>query len=67
MVSKVSGIIYIHVFIFDIYSSGEYIVMVSDMSSPPFMEFSLQPGFIQVKVTAPKKKRVPSKKEKGPK
>ena len=47
---------------------GEYVIMVEDVTNPPFMGFSLEPAFAQVKVFLPKKpKKEPKpKKEKEP-
>ena len=40
--------------------SGDYVVIVRDATSPPFLDAVLQPAFLHVKVTA-KQKRVKSK------
>ncbi|KAL5021284.1 hypothetical protein ScPMuIL_000439 [Solemya velum] len=44
---------------------GEYVIMVQDVTNPPFLGKKLDPAFILVKVTKPKK--VKKEKEKQPK
>ena len=59
-------ITYIHVAV-GFFHSGEYVIMVQDVTSPPFMGYNLEPAFLLVKVSAPKKvKKKPEKKDKGP-
>ncbi|KAI0236893.1 hypothetical protein LSAT2_012586 [Lamellibrachia satsuma] len=49
---------------------GEYVIMVQDVTSPPFMDVCLEPGFLLVKVLPPapvkKAKKVIIKKDRGP-
>lgn len=44
---------------------GEYVIMVQDITNPPFLGKKLDPAFLLVKVTKPKK--VKKEKEKQPK
>ena len=47
--------------------AGEYVLMVEDVTDPPFMGIHLAPAFIQVKLALPKKvKKEKPKKEKLP-
>ncbi|XP_064640367.1 MORN repeat-containing protein 1-like isoform X3 [Lineus longissimus] len=41
---------------------GEYVIMVQDVTNPPFMDFVLEPAFLLVKLAVPKKEK--KKKEK---
>ena len=47
--------------------AGEYVLMVEDVTDPPFMGITLAPAFIQIKLVLPKKvKKEKVKKEKPP-
>jgi len=38
---------------------GEYVLMVHDVTNPPFMGKSLEPAFILAKVKKPKREKKP--------
>lgn len=47
-------------------SLGTYVIMVQDVTEPPFLGQRLEPGFLEVKLALPKKSKKVVKKEKGP-
>ena len=49
-----------------LFSSGEYVILVEDVTNPEFMDLALAPAFLQVNVVIPKKQKQIKKKDKGP-
>ena len=54
---------------FNLLSTGEYIIKIQDATDPPFCDQMLEPAYLIVRVTAPKKQKTIKKKDKdkGPK
>lgn len=49
-------------------STGDYVITVQEVTSPQFMEVTLEPAFLQVRIVLPKKtKKAVKPKDKGPK
>jgi len=56
---------------YSLFDIGEYVIMVQDITTPPFMDVRLEPAFMLVKVLLPapvkKAKKATVKKDRGPK